>query len=63
MSINQFFSFIVLNKIKHELSWFLFSPVTIYHDRSPTTKTVAYVNKQKYIYIYTYIHTHTHTHT
>jgi len=43
---------------KHELSCLLFSPVTIHHDRSPTAKTVAYVNKQKI-----YIHTHTHTHT
>jgi hypothetical protein len=36
----------------------LFSPVTIHHDRSPTTKTVAYVNKQtnkqKYIYVHTW---------
>jgi len=60
MSRNQFFSLIVLNKIKHELSCWLFSPVTIHHDRSPITKTVAYVNKQNNIYIYIYTHTHTH---
>ena len=47
---------------KHELSCLLFSLVTIHHDRSPTTKTVAYVNKQKKKYIYIYTHTHTHTH-
>jgi len=41
---------------KQELSCLLFSPVIIHHDRSPTTKTVAYVNKQKNIYIYTHTH-------